>query len=166
MSKTEEAKGLLATALDADRAGKERLAALLRANELRTEMKVGWAKLTADGGALNYASLLSEVQDAVEADAEYAEAKAQHDAEKTTRKAPKAAAKKETRPKDEERGKISALVKELLLGTELPYAEIVERVRKAHPAAKTTARSVASVASDMRKAKLPVATRRQDAAAK
>ena len=157
MTKTEEAKGLLAIALDATRSGKERLKALLAANGIRQGLKVGWAKLTPDGEAINYASVLAEVQDMAEEDAEKAEKP------KPAAK-PKAGAKAKA-PKDEERGKISALVRELLTGTDKPYAEIVAEVVKAHPAAKTTARSVASVASDLRKAGRAVAMRRQEAAA-
>lgn len=164
MSKAAEAKGLLATALDADRPAKERLAALLKANDLRSEMKVSWAKITEDGQPLNYASLLADVQDAVEAaappltDADFEEV-----AEKTAAVEPKAKAPK--KPKDEERGKISALVRKVLLETDLPYDKIVERVLKAHPNARTTARSVASVASDLRRSGQSVAMRRVEASA-
>jgi len=69
-------------------------------------------------------------------------------------------------PKATDRGRISALVRRLLLDTELTYSAIVEAVRAEHPEAKTSARSVASTAADMRRAKLQVRERRVPAAAK
>ena len=51
-----------------------------------------------------------------------------------------------------DRGLISAMVRDRLENTTQAYAQIVEDVRTAFPAAKTTTRSVASVASDLRKA--------------
>lgn len=63
-----------------------------------------------------------------------------------------------------ERGRITALVKHLLRTTALGYAAIVERVVAEFPEAKTTARSVASTAADMRKAKVDVPMRRAEAA--
>lgn len=61
------------------------------------------------------------------------------------------------------RGLITAEVKRLLLETDDPYADIVAAVKALHPEALTTARSVASVASDMRKAGKAVAVRRKEA---
>ena len=46
---------------------------------------------------------------------------------------------------------IGALVAELLIDPDLSYAEIVERVKEQFPNARTTARSVASVAVALRK---------------
>jgi hypothetical protein len=60
----------------------------------------------------------------------------------------------------EVRGAISLKVRELLSGTELPYSEIVETVKRDHPHAVTTTRSVASVASEMRAKGEKVPTRR------
>ncbi len=164
MSKAAEAKGLLAVALDADRPAKERLAALLKANDLRAEMKVGWAKLTEDGQPLNYAALLADAQDAAE-EASTLRQEPPKPEPKASKAKPAAKAKAPKKPKDEERGKISALVRKVLLETDLPYDKIVERVLKAHPNAKTTARSVASVASDLRRAGQTVAMRRVEASA-
>jgi hypothetical protein len=49
------------------------------------------------------------------------------------------------------RGSINAMVKDLLADPDLSYGAIVERVMAAHPGARTTARSVASTASVMRR---------------
>jgi hypothetical protein len=54
---------------------------------------------------------------------------------------------------------LTALVKRLLIETTMDYAAIVETVRAAHPGAKTTARSVASTASVMRKSGVVVQKR-------
>lgn len=51
-----------------------------------------------------------------------------------------------------ERGLISAMVRDRLEHSSDGYVQIVEDVRKAFSLAKTTARSVASVAADLRKA--------------
>jgi hypothetical protein len=69
------------------------------------------------------------------------------------------------KPAKDGRGLITAEVKRLLRETDLAYAAIVEAVVALHPDAKTTTRSVASVASDMRKAKEAVAIRRPAAKA-
>lgn len=55
---------------------------------------------------------------------------------------------------------IGAMVGELLLDPDLGYEEIVELVRKQFPDAKTSARSVASVAAVMRKKGTPVPLRK------
>lgn len=62
-----------------------------------------------------------------------------------------------------ERGLISAEVRRLL-ATDLPYASIVEAVRARFPSAATTARSVASVAAEMRAKGQAVPSRRRAAA--
>lgn len=49
------------------------------------------------------------------------------------------------------RGSINAMVKGLLADPDLSYGAIVDRVMAAHPDARTTARSVASTASVMRR---------------
>jgi hypothetical protein len=61
------------------------------------------------------------------------------------------------------RGAIGRAVEELLLTSGADYAEIVRQVRGRFPGARTTARSVASVACGMRKKGVPVATRRAKA---
>lgn len=48
-------------------------------------------------------------------------------------------------------GAINAMVKDLLTDPDLSYEAIVDRVLAAHPTARTTARSVASTASVMRR---------------
>lgn len=60
------------------------------------------------------------------------------------------------------RGAIGAMCAELLR-TDLPYGEIVARVRARYPAARTTARSLASVAMDLRAAGVHVPARRAGA---
>lgn len=49
------------------------------------------------------------------------------------------------------RGSINAMVKDLLADPDLSYGAIVDRVMAAHPGARTTARSVASTASVLRR---------------
>jgi hypothetical protein len=192
MSKIETAKGLTAIALNPSNPAKQRLDALLEASKLRAEMKVGWQRLTPDGGPVVSAVLEAELRrlvakdeqadkalDEIPADVEALISDGNDDepegneladagdpppgigvpVETTPKRKPKADAK----PKDSERGKISALVRELLLGTDLPYADIVSRVKAEHPEAKTTARSVASVASDLRTAGQAVSVRRAPA---
>lgn len=63
------------------------------------------------------------------------------------------------------RGAIGALVIELLV-TDMPYEDIVERVRSTYPDARTTARSIASVAMDLRRDGVDVPSRRKPAAEK
>lgn len=70
--------------------------------------------------------------------------------------APEAPEKTEDRP----RVTVGATVKRLLTETDLGYAEIVDRVLAEHPDARTTARSVASVASTLRKKGVDVPMRR------
>lgn len=59
---------------------------------------------------------------------------------------------------------IGALVRSLLIETELDYEAILADVRKAIPGAKTTVRSIASVASIARKKGEAVSVRRKPAA--
>lgn len=73
-----------------------------------------------------------------------------------------AAIKKPAKKKvDTNRGKITELCRTLLLEGDAPYAEIVATVIAKYPEAQTTARSVASIASDMRKAGKIVSMRRK-----
>lgn len=58
------------------------------------------------------------------------------------------------------RGSVTALVKELLADPDLSYEAIVEQVKASYPDARTTARSVASTASVMRRKGTTVPTRR------
>jgi len=203
-TRTEEARGLLAVALDDGRRALERKEAYWAANDIRKELKVGWPKLHPRGLPLDSASLESEIErqlakdladdetprtEVLEEDPEYttpvvstaAEAIQILDAgggvgiDVSTPEGKAAAAeaiahvanskrpRKASAPKDEHRGEISALVRSLLQSTDLPYADIVARVLAAHPAARTTARSVASVAADLRKAGGTVSLRRPEA---
>ena len=72
-----------------------------------------------------------------------------------------------TDPLDEKAAKptqgVGALVRKLLAETDLDYAAILAEVRKAIPDAKTTVRSIASVASVARKKGEAVAVRRKPA---
>lgn len=63
------------------------------------------------------------------------------------------------------RGAINAMCVELLQ-TDMPYEDIVAAIKERFPTAKTTARSLASVAMDLRADGLAVPTRRKPAAAK
>lgn len=63
------------------------------------------------------------------------------------------------------RGAIGALVIKLLV-TDMPYEDIVKQVKETYPDAKTTARSIASVAMDLRRDGVPVPSRRKPAAEK
>ena len=60
-----------------------------------------------------------------------------------------------------ERGAIGRLVITLLVDTDDDYATIVGKVREAHPDAKTTARSIASIAADLRRDGVAVKSRRK-----
>ena len=60
-----------------------------------------------------------------------------------------------------ERGAIGRLVISLLVDTDDDYATIVAKVKEAHPDAKTTARSIASVAADLRRDGVDVKSRRK-----
>lgn len=164
MSKIEEAKALYAVAGDTARKGKERLAALLKANDLRSEMKVGWAKIV--GEQINYAGALSDLQDLVEAEASGASTKRADDAGPGVAPAKADKPKRERKPKadakpvDPNRGKISALIRAMVMDASKTYEDIVAAVKKAHPEAKTTARSIASIAADLRRAGQDVPSRR------
>lgn len=73
----------------------------------------------------------------------------------------------EQKPEGEKipRGAINAMCVELLQ-TDMPYEDIVAAIRGRYPAARTTARSLASVAMDLRADGLTVPTRRKPAAAR
>ena len=58
-------------------------------------------------------------------------------------------------------GSINSMVKDLLTDPNLSYEAIVDRVKAAYPSARTTARSVASTASVMRRKGEPVPMRRK-----
>lgn len=64
------------------------------------------------------------------------------------------------------RGAIGAMSIELLSTTELPYEDIVAAIKAKYPTAKTTARSLASVAMDLRRDGVDVPSRRKPAKAK
>lgn len=59
-----------------------------------------------------------------------------------------------------DRGAVGRFVAELLSDPDLSYEAIVDRVKAAHPTARTTARSVASTASVMRRKGATVPLRR------
>lgn len=65
---------------------------------------------------------------------------------------------------DQSRPTVGATVKRLLTETDLGYAEIVDNVLAEHADARTTARSVASVASTLRKKGVDVPMRRKSKA--
>jgi hypothetical protein len=74
-----------------------------------------------------------------------------------TKKAPSGAAKKAAQS---EGGGVGELARKLLVETDQGYAEIVEAIRAQFPEAKTTARSVASIACVLRKKGVEVPMRR------
>lgn len=155
MTRTAKIASLIATARDEQLDAKTRYQAMCQAEELRKTWKAGWASLG------QTPAIIEETREMVNA----------LDIEETTETvsepaAPKTQPAAQKAPKDETRGLISRMVRNLLLNTSKPYSEIVEQVRKHYPDAKTSARSVASVAADMRKAGQAVAHRRVDAAAK
>lgn len=61
------------------------------------------------------------------------------------------------------RGAIGAMSIELLTGSDEPYADIVAKIVAKYPTAKTTARSLASVAMDLRRDGVEVPSRRKPA---
>ena len=71
--------------------------------------------------------------------------------------APEATEKAEDQP----RPTVGATVKRLLTETDLGYSQIVDKVLAEHPDARTTARSVASVACTLRKKGVDVPMRRK-----
>ena len=184
MSKMEELQGLMSLALG-DRPAAERLEALQAANLVRKDMKVGWAKLGFVPEGFNMADALGTLQDEAKAQAEAAalhvkdhgdtdakQTKLAGDAEKPTTEQPLRYNDPATEdntgivPADEppaktERGGIGRLVNELLVDTDDDYATIVAKVVARFPEAKTTARSVASVAADLRRDGVDVKTRRK-----
>jgi hypothetical protein len=159
MSNLMKAQELWAIAWDAGRAPKERVAAWSELQALRAKMKVGFAKIGVDPDEAKQverdlaphqgqtvvteagAHVAGPKPDPLEEDAAPAKAKA-------------------AKHEPEVRGKISEMVRRLLTDTDAGYADIVEQVRRKHPSAVTTTRSVASVASEMRAKGLKVPTRR------
>lgn len=61
-------------------------------------------------------------------------------------------------------GSINAMVKDLLADPDLSYEAIVDRVKATHQGARTTARSIASTASVMRRKGIAVPLRRSSLA--
>jgi hypothetical protein len=59
------------------------------------------------------------------------------------------------------RGAIMSMSIDLLTTTDEPYGECVRRIKEALPGARTTARSLASVAMDLRREGIPVPDRRR-----
>lgn len=64
------------------------------------------------------------------------------------------------------RGAIGAMSIKLLTGSDEPYTDIVAKIVAKYPTAKTTARSLASVAMDLRRVGVEVPSRRKPAKAK
>lgn len=174
MSKTEDAQALVALGTDGARPAAERLSALEAANGMRRELKVGWAKLGAPEG-FNFGAELEDLRAAAASEAQDlgdAE-KPQADDDSSGQVIDPNVGDHGSEPlSDEElpepkrdRGGIGRLVNLLLTTTDDDYKTIVAKVKAAHPEAKTTARSVASVAADLRRAGADVPTRRRAKAA-
>jgi hypothetical protein len=149
MSKTQAARDAVALMMDTARPVAERRAALATANDLRRELSVGWAKIGAPGD-FSLVAFEEELETAAAAEA----MKPQGDAEKPLDAEQPSAEKKD-------RGGIGRMVNVLLTETADDYASIVAKVKEAFPEAKTTARSVASVAADLRRSGVDVPTRRK-----
>lgn len=181
MTKMTDALALVLIGTDAERPAAERLKALEQANELRRDLKVGWAKLGTPEG-FNFGAELSELEDLAKLKAPEPEAANQvidervgdhgHQEPLSDEELPEhvhhtdgeASADVPDVPKVD-RGGIGRLVNLLLTTTDDDYKTIVAKVKAAHPEAKTTARSVASVAADLRRAGAEVPTRRKAKAA-
>jgi hypothetical protein len=177
MSKTQEAKDLLVLALNVESPAKDRLAALLAANELRKELSIGWGKLGSPEG-FNMGATLEELRE------QAAQKEAEGDQEKpldgeptppegqtdgtgmSSSEVPEGVIQPQADVPKTDRGGIGRLVNLLLTTTDADYASIVASVKEKFPEAKTTARSVASVAADLRRDGVDVKTRRKAAAPK
>ncbi len=176
MSKTEDAQALVALGTDGARPAAERLSALEAANGMRRELKVGWAKLGAPEG-FNFGAELEDLRAAAASEAQDLgdTEKPQADDDSSDQVIDPQVGDEELPKADEDgasgpsprpdRGGIGRLVNLLLTTTDDDYKTIVAKVKAAHPEAKTTARSVASVAADLRRAGADVPTRRRAKAA-
>lgn len=185
----EKAQGLYDIMVKGDYTRAERLAAWEEMRDLVKSSKTSFAKLT--GSHLDFKLLGQEIEalpDAKEEKAADAKLNAGDDFTLSEEELAKQKGRPEKDPLEEtveekvkeavmpeqgekavvatERGLISAMVREMLLKTDEPYGEIEKAVRAKFPHAKTTTRSIASVASDMRKAKQAVAQRRVPAVPK
>lgn len=178
MTNKELAQQLWATASDASRSDAERVAALDELSLLKKRAKVGWGKLgleDTDVGTMRV-KIAQDAHAAAEAvlDDLVAETGTDPDVLKELMACGTAADPLDEQPAKpkprqaaiaaaSERGLISAEVRRLLEETDMPYCDIVDAVKALYPDARTTARSVASVASDMRKAGRAVSQRRREA---
>lgn len=211
-SKTETAKQLIAIVDSENRRPKERLEALLQADALRREMKIGWAKLGAEAEGIGQTKAIleklvaEEAADDAEVEAEFelspeeladqalrpknpehrweivpgqparvvdwpveGAAQAEHQSDFVPPTVVSDAPKDDEPPKASEapqtltaaeRGAIGIMARDLLQ-TDAPYEEIALAIRARYPHAKTTARSLASVAADMRRDGIPCPPRRK-----
>lgn len=188
MTNKEKATGLMAQVLDRSRSDADRKADLAELAGIKKAAKTSWEKLGVSQAMYDreVAALakreemglvcaedfeMSEEELAAQAPRPKDEEPAHDTATLAAAvgdgpKAPKA--KKEPKPKKEgdNRGLISEMIRELLTTTDEPYSAIVEAVCKKHSHATTTTRSVASVASDLRRAGKTVAIRRVPAKVK
>lgn len=164
MTKKEQAQGLWAIMGDEARSLAERLAAELELETIRKTAKVGLVKLLSMDGVdqaavdgLLDSFRLKPLEEVVVSDPET-------EPPITT---PIIEAQKAGEPLPKEsRGLITAEVRRLLQDGDLTYAAIEAAVKAKYPDARTTTRSIASTASDLRKAKEDVPTRRVTAKAK
>lgn len=182
MNKLETALALWAVASDGGRAKPERIAALDELSMLKKRSKVSWSKLgreDTDVGNMRVQInqepepkpiLVSDLADVLE-EATGNKPKITSTADGCTvsvsLKDPVIQAQAEGQPIPKAaavRGLISAEVRRLLLASDAPYAELVLMVKAKFPEANTTARSIASTASEMRSAGKAVAQRRREAA--
>jgi hypothetical protein len=150
MTKKEQATSLLARMSDKALDTADRKQAWAELQDLKKSAKMSWEKLLGDeevrmGRITKQVEALPDTDPLDEAIM------------------PEQKAKKPKVKADTERGMISAMVRNRLLHSDDGYAQIVEDVHAAFPKAKTTARSVASVASELRRKGEKVAIRRKPA---
>lgn len=139
---------------------------LARLNELRQANGKTPLKAWKSSGEKLDAAILAETpeQQAAEPEAKpEAEQQAPAVAEETTEQSdePKPEQAEQSDEPKSERGAIGRLVITLLVDTDDDYATIVGKVKEAHPEAKTTARSIASIAADLRRDGVDVKSRRK-----
>lgn len=166
MTKKEQALGLFTQAADELNTLDERVMALEELLALKKSAKTSWDKLGVDQDQLEALQNSLDGQLGAEAEAVMVSVASEATTEPETDPLeeaimPEQKAKNPKAKADTERGLITALTKKLLLEDDAPYAEIVDVVKAKFPEAKTTARSVASVASEMRKKGEKVASRRK-----
>lgn len=184
----ENAKELIAIALDEDRGGLERLESFEMADSMRKSLKIGWSKLGATVEQVEeLKKTLPELAELEKAERELEEAEAdkpeetasedQNEASPAENEASEAVAepdnstnakaratakakKAKAEGADKVRGALTRLVESMLMDAEITYLDIIHAVLAEFPEANTSARSIASVAAGMRRKGIEVPMRR------